>query len=153
MQLLLLLFATVFLSSCDMRGDSPKNGADDDGKTHFNSKQFPRESGKIYGGWEGPETVAGRGVRFRLFFNRSGQIAMEMSCTSNKGSAFSSDLGAVRIEDRRFTIQGQLAGHSTSQAGCSFSYSPGPITYYIQDEILHTSAPEATGLNFLRRLW
>lgn len=154
MKPLFLLLTFALLSACDMRGDTPKDGVGEGGETQFSAKQFPRENGRIYGGWEGPETSAGSGVRFRLFFNRSGQIAMEMVCESEKGFMRSSDLGTVRVEEKRFIIQGALAGHNNGQAGCSFSYSPpGPLMYYIQDEILHTSAPEASGLNFLRRLW
>ncbi len=151
MKAFLLLLSIALLSACDMRGDTPKDGAGGGGDPRFNAKQFPRENGRIYGGWEGPET--NKGVRFRLFFNRSGQIAMEMICDADKGVTHSSDIGTVRIEDKRFTIQGALNGSNSGGVGCTFSYSPGPLMYYIQDEILHTSAPEASGLNFLRRLW
>ncbi len=149
---LLLATASLFISACDMRGDTPKDGIDGEGSS-FSAKDFPRENGRIYGGWEGTETSAGSGVKFRLFFSRSGLVGMEMLCETDKKTVRASTTGSAKITDKNFTIVGGLTGGATDGVGCNFTYNPGQLLYYVESEILHTSAPEGSGLNFLRRLW
>ncbi len=124
-----------------------------DGKTpsNFSAKDFPAEKGTLFGAWQGTETKAGSGTSFRLFFNRTGQVGMEMVCGNDKGNFRSSASATVKVDANTFTIQNHMNG--TSQGGCNFTYAPGTLIYFMQDEILNTSAPQESGIKMMTRLW
>ncbi len=119
--------------------------------SNFSAKDYPAEKGTLFGAWQGTETKTGSGVSFRLFFNRTGQVGMEMVCSSDKGTFRSSGSGSVKVDTNTFTVQNQLNG--SSQGGCNFSYSPSTLIYFLQDEILNTSAAQESGIKQLTRLW
>lgn len=152
MRAILLLLTITAITACDMRGDTPKDGVGEGG-SDFSAKDFPRENGRIYGGWEGNETTAGSGIKYRLFFSRNGRVGMEMLCEHDKTTVRASASGSVRIEDRKFTIAGTLSGQTKDGAGCSFTYNPGPLMYQITSEILELGVPEQSGMRVMRRLY